>query len=214
MKNCIIFLNGEYTYSQEFIDSLFNDDTVCLCADGGANFAHKYGKIPSYIIGDLDSVNSEVLNYYETKEVNIVKYNPEKDYTDFELVLQKMEQVEREGNFKFNSVNILGALGKRTDFTLNNIFLMENYKNLIILTENEEIFYKETSFSIENKKKWGFSLIPLDTVIKKLSLKGFKYELDSMDVERKSSRLVSNVIEKNVCNVNFTEGKMIVVLRK
>ncbi|MDO5088220.1 MAG: thiamine diphosphokinase [Leptotrichiaceae bacterium] len=214
MKNCVIFLNGEYTYSQRFIDSLFDDDTVCMCADGGANFAHKYNKKPLYIVGDLDSVNSEILNYYKKQGVNILKYSPEKDYTDFELILQKTTEIEEEGNFKFNSINVLGALGKRTDFTLNNIFLMENYKNLTILTENEEIFYKEKSFSIKNKKNWGFSIIPLDTVIKELSLKGFKYELDSVNVERKSSRLVSNIIEKNMCNVNFTEGKMIIVLRK
>ena len=33
----VVFLNGEYKYSQEFIDSLFDEETVLLCADGGAN---------------------------------------------------------------------------------------------------------------------------------------------------------------------------------
>ena len=33
----VVFLNGEYTYSQEFIDSLLVEETVLICADGGAN---------------------------------------------------------------------------------------------------------------------------------------------------------------------------------
>lgn len=214
MKKCVIFLNGEYTYSQKFIDDLFDENTVCLCADGGANFAHKYNKKLLYIIGDLDSVNDKILEDYRKQGVNIVKYNPEKDYTDFELILKKVEELERNGNFKFDTVSILGALGKRIDLTLSNIFLMEKYKNIKILTENEEIFYKEQSFFLKNRKNCGFSIIPLDNIIENLTLKGFKYELDNVNVERKSSRLVSNIIVDEMCNVKFTKGKIIAVLRK
>ena len=38
----VVFLNGEYVYSQEFIDSLFDENTVLFCSDGGANYAYKY----------------------------------------------------------------------------------------------------------------------------------------------------------------------------
>ena len=43
-KKYVIFLNGEYKYSQEFMDKLVSENAVCFCADGGANFAFKYGK--------------------------------------------------------------------------------------------------------------------------------------------------------------------------
>ena len=121
----IVFLNGEYTYSQEFIDSLFDENTVLFCADGGANYAYKYRKKPSYIIGDLDSIDNSVLEYFKSQNINIQKYNPEKDYTDFELILQKIDEMEKKSDSKFAAINILGALGKRTDLTLNNLFLME-----------------------------------------------------------------------------------------
>lgn len=109
---------------------------------------------------------------------------------------------------------MLGALGKRTDLTLSNLFLMESYPNITILTEEEQVFYKEQSFSISDKKNYGFSIIPLNENIKNLTLRGFKYELECTDIERKSSRLVSNIITTNMCNVNFTKGKMIVILKK
>ena len=210
----VVFLNGEYKYSQEFIDSLFDEKTVLLCADGGANYAYKYRKNPSYIIGDLDSIDNAVLEYFELEGINIVKYNPEKDYTDFELILQKIDELEKKNGQRYETINILGALGKRIDLTLSNLFLMENYPNITILSEDEEIFYKDESFSINNRKDYGFSIIPLDEIIKKLTLKGFKYETSNLDVERKISRLVSNIIISDECKVTFEEGKMLVILRK
>ena len=210
----VVFLNGEYKYSQEFIDSLFDEETVLLCADGGANYAYKYSKRPSYIIGDLDSIDNPVLEYFKTQGINIVKYNPEKDYTDFELILQKIDELEKKNGQRYETINILGALGKRIDLTLSNLFLMENYPNIAVLSEDEEIFYKEESFSIINKRNYGFSIIPLDETIKNLTLEGFKYETFNLDVERKISRLVSNLIISDECKITFEKGKMLVILRK
>ena len=210
----VVFLNGEYVYSQEFIDSLFDENTVLFCADGGANYAYKYRKKPSYIIGDLDSIDNSVLEYFKSQNINIEKYNPEKDYTDFELILQKIDEMEKKSESKFAAINILGALGKRIDLTLSNLFLMENYPNIAVLSEDEEIFYKDESFFLNNKKNYGFSIIPLDEMIRNLTLKGFKYEILNLDVERKISRLVSNVIISDECKVTFEKGKMLVILRK
>ena len=98
--------------------------------------------------------------------------------------------------------------------TLSNLFLMEKYPNITILSEDEEIFYKDESFSINNRKDYGFSIIPLDEIIEKLTLKGFKYETFNLDVERKISRLVSNIITSDECKVTFEKGKMLVILRK
>ena len=122
--------------------------------------------------------------------------------------------MEKKSDSKFAAINILGALGKRTDLTLNNLFLMENYPNIAVLSEDEEIFYKEESFSIINKRNYGFSIIPLDETIKNLTLEGFKYETFNLDVERKISRLVSNLIISDECKITFEKGKMLVILRK
>ena len=82
------------------------------------------------------------------------------------------------------------------------------------MTKNEEIFYKENSFEIENKENYEFSIILLDSEIKKLLLKGFKYELDRVTITRKESRLVSNLIRYKKAKVCFLRGKIIVILRK
>ena len=211
-KKYVIFLNGEYKYSQEFMDKLVSKNAVCFCADGGANFAFKYGKIPEVIVGDLDSIEKKVLEYYKSKNILIKKFPKDKDFTDFELILKEINKISENKNF-VEKIFVVGGLGKRIDMTLSNLFIMEKYKNLVFLEENEEIFYVEKSFVLKNKKEYEFSIIPISEKVEKLTLKGFKFETDKIDVKRESSRLVSNVICRDEASVEFESGKMIIVLK-
>ena len=212
-KKYVIFLNGEYKYSQQFMDKLVSKNAVCFCADGGANFAFKYGKIPEVIVGDLDSIEKKVLEYYKSKNILIKKFPKDKDFTDFELILKEINKISENKNF-VEKIFVVGGLGKRIDMTLSNLFIMEKYKNLVFLQENEEIFYAEKSFVLKNKKECEFSIIPISEKVEKLTLKGFKFETDKIDVKRKSSRLVSNVICGDEASVEFESGKMIIILKK
>ena len=211
-KKYVIFLNGEYKYSQEFMDKLVSENAVCFYADGGANFAFKYGKMPEVIIGDLDSIEKKVLEYYKNKNILIKKFPKDKDFTDFELILKEINKISENKNF-VEKIFVVGGLGKRIDMTLSNLFIMEKYKNLVFLQENEEIFYAEKSFVLKNKKECEFSIIPISEKVEKLTLKGFKFETDKIDVKRESSRLVSNVILENEASVEFENGKLIIILK-
>lgn len=210
----IIFVNGDYDYGENFVEELVDKEDYVFCADGGANYAYKYGLNAKYIIGDLDSIEQNVLEYYKNMNCIIEKYPREKDFTDFELILKKINKIQKFEKIQFEKIYVLGGLGGRIDMTLNNLNLMETYKNLIFLTKNEEIFYKENSFEIENKENYEFSIILLDSEIEELLLKGFKYELDRVTITRKESRLVSNLITNKKAEVYFLRGKIIVILRK
>ena len=212
-KKYVVFLNGEYNYSQKFMDKLVSKNTVCLCADGGANFAFRYGKVPKLIIGDLDSIEEKVLKFYknENGKVLIKKFPKDKDFTDFELILKEIEKIEENKNY-LEKIFVVGGLGKRIDMTLSNLFIMEKYQNLVFLQENEEIFYTENPFVLKNKKGCEFSIIPISEKVEKLTLKGFKFDTDKIDVKRESSRLVSNVVCENEASVEFESGKLIIIL--
>ena len=209
-KKYVIFLNGEYKYSQQFMDKLVSENAACFCADGGANFAFKYGKMPEVIVGDLDSIEKKVLEYYKSKNILIKKFPKDKDFTDFELILKEINKISENKNF-VEKIFVVGGLGKRIDMTLSNLFIMEKYKNLVFLQENEEIFYTEKSFVLKNKKDCEFSIIPISEKVEKLTLKGFRFETDKIDVKRESSRLVSNVICGDEASVEFESGKMIII---
>ena len=209
-KKYVIFLNGEYSYSQKFMDKLISKDTICLCADGGANFAFKYKKFPKLIIGDLDSIEEKVLKFYKSKNILIKKFPKDKNFTDFELIMEEIDRIERNKSY-LHKVFVIGGIGKRLDMTLTNLFIMEKYKNLVFLQENEEIFYAEKPFILTNKKGSKFSIIPISDKVEKLTLRGFKFEIDKIDIERNSSRLVSNVISKDEASVEFENGKLIIM---
>ena len=61
---------------------------------------------------------------------------------------------------------------------------MEKYKNIVFLLEDEEIFYAEKSFVLKSKKECEFSIVPISENVKKLTLKGFKFETDGIDVKK------------------------------
>lgn len=210
-KKYVIFLNGEYNYSKKFMDKLILENTICFCADGGANFVFKYGKLPKVIVGDLDSIDKEVLEFYKNKNILIRKFPKDKDFTDFELILEEINRIEKNKNYS-EKIFVVGGLGKRLDMTLNNLFLMEKYKNLVFLQEYEEIFYTEKSFILTNRKGYEFSIISISDKIEKLTLRGFKFETDKVNIKRNSSRLVSNVIYKDNASVEFENGKLIIII--
>ena len=85
MKVCII-LNGEikdYKYIKNIIYK--NNYDYIICSDGGANHTYKMDIVPDYIIGDLDSVEDNILKYYKSKNVQFEKFPTKKDETDTEL---------------------------------------------------------------------------------------------------------------------------------
>ena len=128
------------------------------------------------------------------------------------ISLQEINKISENKN-SVEKIFVVGGLGKRIDMTLSNLFIMEKYKNLVFLQENEEIFYTEKSFVLKNKKEYEFSIIPISEKVEKLTLKGFKFETDKIDVKRESSRLVSNVILENEASVEFENGKLIIILK-
>ena len=79
--------------------------------DGGANHAYSMNIVPDYIIGDLDSVNENIIEYYKVKKVKFEKF-PQKDETDTEL------RIELSDKLKAKEIHLIGALGGRIDHTI------------------------------------------------------------------------------------------------
>lgn len=78
---------------------------------------------PDYIIGDLDSAKTEVLDYFEEKGTKIKK-SPCQDSTDLEKVLTLFqEDILTKDEYKSHDIRfmVLGGLGGRMDHTLTNL---------------------------------------------------------------------------------------------
>ena len=67
MKICIV-LNGsvnDYNKTKQIIHKE-NYDYI-IGADGGCNHLYNMGILPNYVIGDLDSINKDLIKYMKVK---------------------------------------------------------------------------------------------------------------------------------------------------
>lgn len=184
-----------------------------IVADRGLEILNKINLTPNYIIGDFDSVNENILNEYTEKNIEIVKLNPEKDYTDTHMALKLAIKL------KSSQVYILGALGKRMDHAIANIHILKealdnNIECKIIDKNNEIELITSGTNEIKNSEYKYVSLIPLTTEVTGITLKGFKYLLDNATLEIGHSIGVSNEIISDKAEIIIKTGFLIMIKSK
>lgn len=115
MKNTTAFIlcNGKSISKSLFKKFESKYDFDLICADGGANTAYKMNLKPKIIIGDFDSAEEFVLNFY--KSIAKLVYLKRQTDTDLEKALLYCRRK------KYNNVFVFGFSGKRFDHTLSNI---------------------------------------------------------------------------------------------
>jgi thiamine pyrophosphokinase len=211
MKKALIVGNGEET-DKSIIENIKYD--YVICADGGLEKVKSYGIMPDVIIGDFDSVDISVLKQYESYNVPIEKFPSEKDCTDMDLA------VEFAVSKGYNNIILTGASGSRLDHTLGNIMLMEKYfktgVNITIIDNNNEmrIISDNTDLIIDFKEGYYISIIPVDDFIQGINLKGFKYNLYNVNVQRGSTLCISNQIVNHKGRITLRKGTAILFISK
>ena len=207
MKIAYLFFNGQLRGSKKFYSNLIKkQEGDIYCADGGANIVYQLNLIPKEIYGDLDSIKDEVKDFYTKKNVKFIKFNVEKDYTDSELVLNEIEK-------KYDKIYAIAALGGSIDHELTNINLLNRYSNLIFVSQKEKMFKIEKSYDFSNMKNKKVSFIIFSDKVENLTLKGFKYSVENLDLTKGETRCVSNIIEKNEARVTLKNGALLCVVK-
>ena len=207
MEIAYLFFNGQLRGSKKFYSNLIEKQKGDIyCADGGANIAYQLNLIPKEIYGDLDSIKDEVKDFYAKKNVKFIKFNVEKDYTDSELVLNEIEK-------KYDKIYAIAALGGSIDHELTNINLLNRYTNLIFVSQKEKMFKIEKSYDFSNMKNKKVSFIIFSDKVKDLTLKGFKYDVENLDLTKGETRCVSNIIEKNEARLTLKNGALLCVVK-
>ena len=184
-------------------------EALCIVVDGALETTHRLGMKPDYIVGDFDTVNQELLEYYDP--TIILRHPPEKDQTDTELAVETA--------LKQNCTKLvfLGATGSRLDHSLGNIFLLEQLLKCgitaEILNENNRLYLKSHSFSIQKSDAMGdfLSLLPLSETVEGVTLTGVKYPVEQLTFYRERTLGISNEITEEEANVEFSKGIFIVV---
>ena len=207
MKIAYLFLNGELRGSKKFyLDFIEKNMGDIYCADGGANICYELGLTPKEIYGDLDSIKNEVKEFYQEKNIKFIKFQVEKDYTDSELILNEIQN-------KYNVIYCIAGLGGSIDHELTNINLLDKYSNLIFISQKEKIFKIDSNYKFNNMINTKISFIIFSDKVKGLTLKGFKYNIENLDIKKGEARCISNVIVENEANLLIKSGFLLCVIK-
>jgi len=205
---CIIMANGEYG-DLHYYDKEFLDADIVLCADGGANYALKMGIIPSYIIGDMDSINQEVKEYFAAHNVLTKTYSEHKDFTDLQLVLLLAEQLGAK------EIVLLGSLGNRLDHTLSNIYagidLIKKGIKIMHYHPLYDVYLINWELELVGNKGDIVSVLPLTDMAKGVWEKGFEYPLSDVILTKSNPYSISNVLTQDKGEISVREGILCVI---
>ena len=204
MKKGIIFAGGDFSAGT---DIELTENTVVICADSGYDNALLCKVVPRVIIGDMDSVRSEL-----PSGVKQIRLKCEKDDTDTQACIDYLAD---EG---CGEIVLLGALGGRVDHELANIMLcvyaLKKGIKLIIKNEATEIFAVKDKAVIKGKPGDLLSLIPVLGNAEGVSLSGLKYTLDNAEIEAGKTVGISNEFADCEAVVTVKKGLLIAVKTK
>lgn len=208
----LIVLNGKinnYSRIKQEINN-FSPDYI-ICADGAYRHLKSMKTVPNMLVGDFDSINSELITEAHALGIDILKVPAEKDFIDGELAIREALKL------KPQKVLIIGGFGGRVDHTLANIHLL----NIILENGIEGEIFDERGKMVLIDKHTKFigipgqviSILPFSASAYGVTLNGLKYKLENAIVEYGNPYGVSNEFLKDEADVFIEKGKLLVIIQ-
>ncbi|MCL2343579.1 MAG: thiamine diphosphokinase [Firmicutes bacterium] len=211
-----VIISGGSVTDYGYIKMFLRPGDLIVCADRGYDHARALGLVPDAVVGDLDSVSA----IPEGEGMEVVRYPPEKDYTDTELAY---EWARARGADEFL---LLAATGTRLDHGLANILLL---KRMLDRGERGELADEHNSvwllsggdspdggvpdrgtLTVSGSVGSLLSVVPLSNC-SGVTLRGFQYPLNSAELKLGVARGVSNVITENPAEIRVKHGLILVI---
>lgn len=212
MRRALIFANGDVqdgAMVRRAIED--NKNSIVVAADGGSRIAHHFNLPIHTIIGDMDSVSSDMLNALVVEGTQVRRFPPEKDFTDLELALTYVVE-----ELNIRSISIVGGLGGRIDQTLANIYLLSlpilstcdvymvaGKQSLRLLTSGQYVISGASGDTI--------SLIPIGGSVKGIYTENLYYPLRNETLYFGPARGISNVMEDEKASISIREGMLLLI---
>ena len=184
-KTVFIFINGDFG-ELSFVKDLITQDDIIIGCDGGTDRVYELGLTPNLVVGDFDSatnIPSEVMAVdADSQQLIIVNVNP---------------------------------IGLELDHVIGTLFLLSKNKylnrNIKIITKNQIIYYKSTSFTIKGGVGDKISLMPINDQAKVLKTTGLKYDLAVNKMQMQINAGVSNQLIDKIACVDMLSGGLLIV---
>ena len=153
-------------------------------------------------VSDFDSINHILIDKIKLKSKKIINLDINKNMTDLAFALDYIYN-----NMDYDSIEVYGGIGGRIDHFLANLNLISKFN--FSMKDNSHYIYllSKGKHEIKNFKKY-ISFFAIEDVYE-LTLKGFKFDLDSYYLSTNDSLCVSN---EGSGFVDFNKGKLLVIM--
>jgi thiamine pyrophosphokinase len=204
MKRALILANGE-SPSARLFNQIHNSDDWFVCADGGANHAARFGKMPHLIIGDLDSITDETLELFKKARIKKLK---EQNSTDLE---KAFTITIRKG---YTDIIVLGATGGRLDHAIGNLSALAKFSRSanIKFIDNSGVFIPVgRSLELNIPVKTTISLLPLSRCSNIITT-GLKWNLKNESLQLGQRESTSNIVASSPVTIHVSRGDLILYI--
>jgi thiamine pyrophosphokinase len=168
-----------------------------IAVDGGLHHCKERGIKPVAIVGDMDSVDPQLLEQYS--DVEIHRHPTDKDKSDLELALE----------LAATDCTVYGALGGRPDHLLYNLYLLTRFP-MRLVGPGEELFAIKGHHSGPCRPNQTISLMPLG-VAEGVTTHGLKWELQNATLDR-SHMSLSNATLAQQLTVDVERGDLLAII--
>ena len=185
------------------------DADLIVCADTAYLKAQEEKIIPHAVIGDFDHAeHEEKLDGTE----KVLRFSSIKDDTDTMLC------VKYALNRGADEIVIVGGIGGRLDHTFANLQTLSYIRRHgavgTILDGDHAVMTVDSHLTLTKGSYYYASVFALDPVCRDITLKGFKYEAEHIDLVSDFPLGVSNEITEDTAEITVGEGVLLVILAK
>jgi thiamine pyrophosphokinase len=172
----------------------------CVGVDGGTEIVRNYGKVPNFVIGDMDSADALSIEGLDPATVLQVD---EQESTDFDKALR---------NIKAPLVLGLGFVGGRIDHQLAVFSTLVRYpqKRCILIGPEDIVFHLPEHLEIELPEGSRFSIFPLRPG--RAVSSGLEWPLDGLFLEAGGMLGTSNMVTKGSVRIRAMQPGLLAIL--
>ena len=205
----IIFINGTIDDYAAFAPWLHIGDYL-IAADGGARHALALGCRLDAVVGDLDSLEPDVVNQLAAAGVTIKRYPVAKDQTDLELAIEFAHEPAA------TEIVLLGVVGDRLDQTLANLLILAQRDwpvPLALVERNQlaQLVHPGQPVALQAQIGDTVSILPLSNVVTGITYTGMRYPLNDATLRLGSTRGISNEVSAVPATVTITSGRLLLI---
>jgi thiamine pyrophosphokinase len=205
----VVVASGELAES----DSAWLDDAdLVIAADGGAGSLDRLGRTPDVLVGDLDSVDPQLVTRLAAAGTTVEHHPVDKEASDTELAI---EMALGAGAV---SVVLLGAVGgERLDHELANLLLLADPalagRDVRAVRGDIQVraLHAAERLVLDGSSGDLVTLLPVGGDASGVTTEGLRWQLDTATLMFGRSRGLSNEVVDGPASVRVTHGTLLVI---